>query len=377
MASSRFFKYVYFTTLIVMIGSCVEKKNEIGTSKKEATKIQSKKVDTIGLIKKLPSNIKLPDGMVWVPGGIFKQGAVQQDAEAMQHEKPAHEVAVDGFFMDATPVTNAKFSEFVNETGYVTIAERVPDWEELKQQLPEGTPKPHDSILQPGSLIFRKTKTSLPNLYDFSQWWSWSIGASWKKPEGPNSSILGREDHPVVHISYEDALAFCKWANRRLPTEAEWEYAARGGEDGTTFFWGNDVSELSKYSNTWEGEFPVENTKNDGFEGSSPVGMFPTNAFGLFDMAGNVWEWTGDWYNPNYYQELKTIGIVRNPRGAKEPFNPTNPYVREKVIRGGSFLCSDSYCASYRISARMASTMDSSMGHLGFRTVASADMLTK
>lgn len=377
MALTRFLKYVYFIILIVIMSSCDEKKKEVGTAKKEVTKTLSKKADTVGLIKKLPSNITLPDGMVWIPGGTFKQGAVPQDGEAMQHEKPAHEVAVDGFFMDATPVTNAKFSEFVSKTGYVTIAERVPEWEELKKQLPEGTPKPHDSILQPGSLIFRKTKTSLPNLYDFSQWWSWSIGANWKKPEGPGSSIVGKEDHPVVHISYEDALAFCQWANRRLPTEAEWEYAARGGEHGTTFFWGNDVSELSKYSNTWEGEFPVENTKNDGFEGSSPVSTFPANEFGLFDMAGNVWEWTSDWYNPNYYQELMAVGIVRNPRGALEPFNPTNPYVREKVIRGGSFLCSDSYCASYRISARMASTMDSSMGHLGFRTVASIDMLKK
>ncbi|WP_136466435.1 formylglycine-generating enzyme family protein [Flagellimonas onchidii] len=363
--------------ILVAIISCGEKKK---SNKQATTAPVDQKVailDTSDLIKKLPSSIKIPQGMVWIPGGTFMQGAVTQDNEAMHHEKPAHKVAVDGFFMDTTLVTNAKFSKFVKETGYVTVAERIPDWEELRKQLPEGTPKPPDSILQPGSLVFKKTKSSVPNLYDFSQWWTWSIGTNWKNPEGPGSSIKGKDDHPVVHVSHEDALAYCKWANRRLPTEAEWEYAARGGKSGTTFFWGNDVTELAKYSNTWEGEFPVNNTKVDGFEGSSPVGAFPANGFGLYDMSGNVWEWTNDWYNPNYYQELLTKGIERNPTGAENPYNPNNPYAREKVIRGGSYLCSASYCASYRASARMASTMDSSMGHLGFRTVASTNMLSK
>ncbi|WP_420321767.1 formylglycine-generating enzyme family protein [Flagellimonas sp.] len=366
-----------FVILLGIVLSCGDKKN--APKQGDEVTVESKEivVDTANLIKKLPIGIEPPDGMVWIPGGTFIQGAVPQDKEAMHHEKPAHEVAVDGFFMDTTQVTNAKFSKFVKETGYVTVAERIPDWEELKKQLPEGTPKPHDSILQPGSLVFKKTKSSVPNLYDFSQWWTWSIGTNWKNPEGPGSTIKGKADHPVVHISYEDALAYCKWANRRLPTEAEWEYAARGGKSGTLFFWGNDVSQLSKYSNTWEGEFPVENTQVDGFEGSSPVGTFPANNFGLYDMSGNVWEWTNDWYNPKYYEELLTKGIERNPKGAEHPYNPSNPYAKEKVIRGGSYLCSDSYCASYRISARMASTMDSSMGHLGFRTVASVDMLSK
>ncbi|MGX1929746.1 formylglycine-generating enzyme family protein [Flagellimonas sp. 2504JD4-2] len=371
------FPKLVFASVLMLMASCGEKKSSPKPNTKVSNEAKSIVADTSDLIKKIPQGVKVPEGMVWIPGGIFKQGAVPQDNEAMHHEKPAHVVALDGFFMDTTQVTNAEFSKFVKETGYVTVAERVPEWEELKKQLPEGTPKPPDSILQPGSLIFKKTKSSVPNLYDFSQWWTWSIGTSWKNPEGQGSSIKGKDDHPVVHVAYEDALAYCKWANRRLPTEAEWEYAARGGKTSTLFFWGNDVSELSKYSNTWEGEFPVNNTKVDGFEGSSPVGTFPANDFGLYDMAGNVWEWTGDWYNPKYYQELLTKGIVRNPKGAAQPYNPTNPYAKEKVMRGGSYLCSDSYCASYRISARMASTMDSSLGHLGFRTVLSVDMLSK
>ncbi|MEX0315786.1 MAG: formylglycine-generating enzyme family protein [Allomuricauda sp.] len=371
------FRNFSLLAILMVFASCGEKKSSQKQTAGDPPAQKIVAVDTSDLIKKAPMGSNTPEGMVWVPGGTFMQGAVAQDNEAMHHEKPAHEVAVDGFFMDTTQVTNAEFSKFVKETGYVTVAERIPEWEELKKQLPEGTPKPPDSILQPGSLVFKKTKSSVPNLYDFSQWWTWSIGTSWKNPEGPESTIKGKDNHPVVHISYEDALAYCKWANRRLPTEAEWEYAARGGKSGTKFFWGNDVSELSKYSNTWEGEFPVENTKVDGFEGSSPVGTFPANGFGLYDMSGNVWEWTGDWYNPKYYQELLVKGIERNPKGAERPYNPTNPYAKEKVIRGGSYLCSDSYCASYRISARMASTMDSSMGHLGFRTVISTDMLSK
>ncbi|WP_243396967.1 formylglycine-generating enzyme family protein [Flagellimonas pacifica] len=367
-----------FSVMLMLFSLACKDKKRTGEPVKNSPEAQDvAAVDTLNLIKDKPGEVAVPDGMVWIPGGTFKQGAVPKDKEAMHHEKPAHQVAVDGFFMDTTHVTNAKFSKFVDETGYLTVAERKPDWEELKKQLPEGTPKPHDSILQPGSLVFKKTKTSVPNLYDFSQWWTWSIGTNWKNPEGPGSTLEGKDDHPVVHISFEDAWAYCKWAGRRLPTEAEWEYAARAGKSDNTYFWGNEVVELSKYANTWEGEFPVNNTKVDGFEGSSPVGTFPSNDFGLYDMSGNIWEWTNDWYNTNYYKELLARGIVLNPKGAKQPFNSTNPYAKEKVIRGGSYLCSASYCASYRISARMASTMDSSMGHLGFRTVLSLDMLSK
>ena len=315
-----------------------------------------------------------PEGMVWIPGGEFVQGAVLQDKMAMMHEKPAHRVRVDGFFMDIHEVTNAQFAKFVEETGYVTVAEREIDWEEMKKQLPQGTPKPHDSILQPGSLVFKKTKSSVPNLYDYSQWWEWKIGADWKHPNGPGTDIVGKENEPVVHIAFEDAQAYCKWAGSRLPTEAEWEYAARSGRKDELFFWGSDVSMLSSQANTWEGEFPVENIMDDGFERTAPVMSYPKNDFGLYDMAGNVWEWTSDWYNTNYYKELASNGeTAQNPKGATSAFNSSNPYVEEKVIKGGSFLCSASYCASYRISARMATSPDSGMEHLGFRTVLTPD----
>ena len=216
----------------------------------------------------------------------------------------------------------------------------------------------------------------MPNLYDYSQWWEWKIGANWRHPNGPKSTIKGKDNDPVVHIAYEDALAYCEWANRRLPTEAEWEYAARAGKSDMLFFWGDDVTQLSKYANTWEGEFPVKNTMDDGYERRAPVMSYPKNDFGLYDMSGNVWEWTSDWYNTNYYSELKGK-LTQNPKGASKSYNPNNPYAEERVIKGGSFLCSESYCASYRISARMSTSPDSGMEHLGFRTVATNEMLNK
>ncbi len=317
-----------------------------------------------------------PKGMVWIPAGTFMQGAVPHDKMAMAHEKPQHPVALDGFFMEATEVTNAQFKKFVDDTGYVTIAERAIDWEEMKKQLPPGTPKPHDSVLQPGSLMFKKTKTSLPNLYDFSQWWRWTIGVNWLHPSGKDSSIEGKDDYPVVHISYQDALAYCKWAGRRLPTEAEWEYAARGTQKNTIYSWGDDRSQLSKKVNSWEGEFPVNNTLEDGFERTAPVKTYDPNSFGLYEMAGNVWELTSDLYNLKYYEELESSGeIAQNPTGASVAYNPNNPLIEEIIIKGGSFLCSDSYCASYRPSSRMGSSKDSSSEHVGFRTVVTPKML--
>lgn len=316
-----------------------------------------------------PDNLTTPEGMVWIPGGTFYQGAVASDKMAMNHEKPRHQVTVDGFFMDVHEVTNAQFRKFVAETGYVTVAERKIVWEEMKQQLPPDTPKPHDSILQPGSLIFKKTKSSVPNLYDYSQWWEWKIGANWKHPNGPKSSINGKDNEPVVQVAYEDAVAYCEWAGKRLPTEAEWEYAARAQKEDAIFFWGNNRNVLSQHANTWEGEFPTENSQEDGFERRAPVMSYLKNNFGLYDMAGNVWEWTTDWYNVNYYKQLANVGSIHNPQGPTEAYNPNNPMIKEKVIKGGSFLCSDSYCASYRISARMATSMDSGAEHVGFRTV--------
>jgi len=355
--------------------SCKENKT-LKTSKKETATKEVNEEALTPLLVEQPDILETPKGMVWVPGGQFQQGAVPQDNMAMAHEKPAVKVSVDGFFMDITEVTNQQFRQFVTETGYVTVAERAIDWEELKKQVPEGTEKPHDSILQPGALTFKKAKSTLPNLYDFSQWWKWTIGANWRHPNGPESSIKGKDNYPVVQVSYEDAMAYCEWAGRRLPTEAEWELAARAGNYGTTYLWGDDASELSKKANTWEGEFPVKNTGIDGYELRAPVKSYPPNAYGLYDMAGNVWEWTSDWYNTNYYKEMATATSgLRNPLGAASPFTPNNPYAREKIIKGGSFLCSDSYCASYRVSARMGSSMDSSLEHTGFRTVASIDMV--
>ncbi|MEX0289530.1 MAG: formylglycine-generating enzyme family protein [Flavobacteriaceae bacterium] len=354
------FLYIFLFTML----SCKDK------SKTAIEKKAPSVVEKISLVTELPAGVDVPEGMVWIPGGEFVQGAVPGDAHAMSHEKPAHKVAVDGFFMDSHEVTNAQFTAFVKATDYITVAEREIDWEEMKKQLPEGTPRPHDSIMQPGSLVFKKTKTSVPNLYDFSQWWKWTIGANWKHPNGPGSSIKGKEDYPVVHIAYEDAMAYCQWAGRRLPTEAEWEYAARAGQEGS-FFWGTDETVLPEMANTWTGEFPVSNTELDGFERRAPVKSFPSNAFGLYDMSGNVWEWTSDWYNTNYYGSLNPQNVTVNPQGATTAYNATNPYAKEKIMKGGSFLCNASYCASYRISSRMATSLDSSLEHLGFRTVKS------
>ncbi len=332
--------------------------------------------ETIRVLEQKPNDVGRPTGMVWIPGGTLVQGALENDTLAMGHEKPAHKVAVDGFFMDIDEVTNDQFQRFIDATGYVTVAEQEIDWEEMKKQLPEGTPKPHDSIMKPGSLTFKKSETPLPNLYDFSQWWEWTIGADWRHPGGPETDIIGKEHYPVVHISYEDALAYCDWAGRRLPTEAEWEYAARGGRNGVPYAWGADISMLSKMANTWEGEFPIENTKEDGFESRAVVKSYRPNDFGLYDMAGNVWEWTSDWYNSKYYRERAAKNeVALNPSGPEAPFNAQNPYAREKVIKGGSFLCSDTYCASYRISARMGNSIDSAQEHLGFRTVATPEMV--
>jgi sulfatase modifying factor 1 len=372
-------KVLGLSILIVMLANCKsetkeKKRPETNTVKENITS----EVEEHAILVKKPDELIAPEGMVWVSGATFKQGAVASDKMAMGHEKPAIDVLVDGFFMDATEVTNRQFSEFVIATSYVTIAERGIDWEELKKQVPPGTPKPHDSILQPGSLTFKKSKSPVANLYDFSQWWNWTIGANWQHPNGPKSTIKGKDNYPVVQIAYEDALAYCEWANRRLPTEAEWELASRAGSYGSVYNWGNDVSVLSEKANTWEGDFPVNNSSADGFELRAPVKSYLPNAYGLYDMAGNVWEWTSDWYNANYYKEMNgQHTVLINPMGANSPFTPNNPLAKEKVIKGGSFLCSDSYCASYRVSARMGSSMDSSLEHTGFRTVASVDMLTK
>ncbi|WP_452224029.1 formylglycine-generating enzyme family protein [Lacinutrix chionoecetis] len=366
--------YIIAVFFLLFITSCKSDKKETLNKKIESTPKQE--VELTLLVEK-PDSIVTPEGMVWVKGTTFTQGAKTTDDFAMPREKPAHQVSVDGFFIDITEVTNQQFRAFVEATNYVTVAERPINWETMKQELPENTPKPHDSILQPGSLIFNKNVNAVVNMANYSQWWTWKIGANWKHPEGPKSNIKGKDNFPVVHVAFEDALAYCKWANRRLPTEAEWEAAAQGDGTNTIYTWGDDATLLNENANTWQGTFPTKNEDLDGFTYMSPVKSYKPNSIGIYDMLGNVWEWTSDVYNSNYYQSLNNAEPIVNPAGADSYYNPQNPYQVEMVMKGGSYLCHDSYCASYRISARMSTSKDSGSDHLGFRTVATATMLSK
>lgn len=339
---------------------------------------KTNKEQEFNLITTYPKNLKTPENMIWVPGKVFMMGAKENDSLALPREKPEHQVAVDGFFIDATEVTNAQFKKFVEATGYITTAEKAISWEEMKKSLPPDTPKPHDSILQPGSLVFYENLKEVNGLQNYQQWWRWTPGANWKHPKGKKSSIEGLDHYPVVHISYQDALAYCKWANRRLPTEAEWELAALGKNENTIFTWGNDINKLNKNANSWNGNFPIQNSKEDGFVLYAPVKSYPANSLGIYDMAGNVWELTSDWFDVDYYENIYNEGkTLKNPTGSKKAYNPENPYQKEKIIKGGSFLCNASYCGSYRISARMGMTDDSSTNHVGFRTVATIEMIKK
>jgi sulfatase modifying factor 1 len=283
-------------------------------------------------------------GMVRIPGGEFTMGSNEHYPE----EAPAHRVSVDGFWMDATTVTNAEFGAFVEDTAYVTVAERPLDPADFPGAPPEN--------LVPGSLVFMPTAGPV-DLRHMSQWWTWTPGASWRNPEGPDSSLAGRENHPVVHVAYEDAQAYAAWAGKELPTEAQWELAARGGLDGAAYTWGDaPEGEGQKLANYWHGDFPWRLER--GYGTTAPVGSYPSNGFGLFDMAGNAWEWTTDWYG----------GSV------EESYDPAQPQFRvpRKVIKGGSFLCADSYCLRYRPAARRPQMIDTGMSHIGFRCVMNA-----
>lgn len=307
-------------------------------------------------------------GMVWIKPGSFMMGG--DNKQAAPDEYPKHKVAVNGFWIDVTEVTNAQFSKFVNATHYITTAEKKPDWNELKKQLPLGTAKPDESLLVAASLVFDAPKHAV-DLNDYSQWWAWKKGADWKHPHGPGSNIKGKDNYPVVHISWLDAVAYSKWAGKRLPTEAEWEWAARGGLQNDIYPWGNEPIDQGKIkANTWQGSFPEKNTLRDKFYGLAPVATFAANGYGLYDMAGNVWEWCADYYNNGYYTTVNKPEGVKNPTGPTKSFDPDEPFAKKRVIRGGSFLCNDSYCSGYRVARRMKSTEDSGMEHLGFRCVA-------
>jgi formylglycine-generating enzyme required for sulfatase activity len=311
-----------------------------------------------------------PEGMAWIPGGEFSMGAADplaQDAnivgmKATEDSRPIHRVRVRGFWMDKTEVTNREFAKFVKSTGYVTVAERKPTLEEFPGAPPEN--------LVAGSVVFAPPDHAVP-LNDHFQWWSWVTGANWKHPAGPGSDLKGREDDPVVHVAYEDALAFAKWAGKRLPTEAEWEFAARGGLSGALYPWGNEFLRDGHYmANTHQGHFPNEDTHADAHAGLAPVATYPPNGYGLYDVAGNVWEWTSDWYRPDYYAELaKAGGVADDPRGPDSSNDPSEPGVPKRVHRGGSFLCTEQYCSRYMVGTRGKGEPSTGTNHLGFRLV--------
>ncbi len=322
--------------------------------------------NTHGVSNSIPKSSAHP-GMIYIIGGTFMMGA--DNKQAAPDEYPKHKVTLDGFWIDITEVTNAQFARFVKLTGYITTAEQKPDWHELKKQLPPGTQKPDDNLLVPASLVFNQPNKKVP-LNDYSQWWVWKKGANWKYPHGPGTTIKGKGNYPVVHISWYDAIAYCKWCHKRLPTEAEWEWAARGGLQNKIYPWGNEPVDAGKpKANTWQGYFPYKNTLKDKFFYTAPVKSFAPNGYGLYDMAGNVWEWCADYYFDKYYLTINKPGGTKNPLGPAKSYDNEEPYAKKRVIRGGSFLCNDSYCSGYRVSRRMKSTEDSGMEHLGFRCV--------
>lgn len=312
------------------------------------------------LVSERPSGPQPSDTMVWIPGGTFDMGSDRHYPE----EAPAHRVKVDGFWMSRHTVTNAEFARFVDETKHVTLAERPAN--------PDDYPGAKPELLLPSSVVFQKTAgpVDLRNQYN---WWTYVAGADWRHPRGPDSSIIGLEDHPVVHVAFEDVDAYVKWAGQQLPTEAEWEWAARGALVDAEFSWGNEyMPDGRPMANNWQGEFPWQNLLEDGYEWTAPVGSFPPNAYGLFDMAGNVWEWTTDWFQEHGRIE-HVCCTIENPRGGdrEQSLDPRSPAIKipRKVMKGGSYLCAPNYCRRYRPAARMAQMVDTSTCHLGFRCI--------
>jgi formylglycine-generating enzyme len=315
--------------------------------------------------------ISIPGGMAWIPGGEFSMGANdppdmnEVGMKATTDARPIHRVYVDGFFMDKTDVMNQQFAEFVKATGYVTIAERKPRADDFPGAPPEN--------LVAGSVVFTPPDRPV-SLENHLQWWSYVPGANWRHPLGPGSDIKGKGNYPVVHIAYPDAEAYAKWAGKRLPTEAEWEFAARGGLAGKPFVWGDSFRPNGKWmANTHQGHFPNQDTGDDGYAGIAPVAHYPPNGYGLYDMAGNVWQWVSDWYRPDYYQQLAaTKRVARNPQGPDSSFDPAEPNEAKRVHRGGSYLCTDQYCSRYIVGTRGKGEISTGTNHLGFRCVKDA-----
>lgn len=327
----------------------------------------------------LGDGVTTPKDMAWVPGGEFMMGSNHKLAQ--RNERPAYPVRVGGFWMDTTHVTNEQFAGFVQQTGYVTTAEKTPDWASVRVQLPPGTPKPPDNVMVPGAMVFVGTDRPV-NLNDAGQWWAYVPGANWRHPQGPASTIDGKEKHPVVQVSHEDAEAYAAWAGKRLPTEAEWEFAARGGLNQATYVWGDQLMPDGKpQANYWDVKaqpFPV--VSNNGGQrikvGTTPVRTFPQNGYGLYDMTGNAWQWVADWYRADYFArqaQLSGGGVIDQPLGPADSFDPADSFAPanapKRVIRGGSFLCNEDYCMSYRPSARRGQDPYSGMSHVGFRLV--------
>lgn len=310
------------------------------------------------------------DDMILIPGGSFEMGGDSLWGRA--DEFPRHEVKVSSFYMDKHEVTNSQFRAFVEATGYITTAERKPDWEELKKQLPVGTPRPADSLLVAASLVFSPPKRPV-SLDNSAVWWKWVPGADWCHPQGRKSNIQGKDNYPVAQVSWDDAKAYADWSGKRLPTEAEWEYAARGGKPNSIYPWGNQpIEQGSVKANNWQGHFPDKNTEKDKYYRAAPVMTFQPNDFGLYDMAGNVWEWCSDWYRIDYYSTCAKQKNVTDPQGPPDSFDPDEPLALKRVVRGGSFLCTDQYCSGFRVAARMKTSWDTSLEHTGFRCVVSS-----
>ncbi len=313
-------------------------------------------------LNKNPAHHATHDNMITIQAGSFRMGSDRHYPE----EAPSHDVRVSSFRIDRTPVTNRQFTQFVEATGHVTFAEIPPDPSQYPGALPH--------MLYAGSLVFQQPPHAV-DIRDWTQWWAFLKGADWRHPYGPNSRIDRLDDHPVVHVAYADALAYAHWAGKELPTEAEWEFAARGGLDGADFAWGDELTPHGKFmANTWQGQFPIENTAGDGFERTSPVTAFPPNGYGLHDMIGNVWEWTNDWYsNAHQVDAAKACCIPENPRGARQDqsYDPREPAIKipRKVLKGGSHLCAPNYCRRYRPAARHPEPIDTSASHIGFRCV--------